>query len=270
MSRTVIPPEALPQLRQHESIRGGLRRVLLTCLDRARKTMTDERRGEAERVHEARIALKRARAVLRLGDSCGLVWTTAGRRLLARLAGGLADVRDAAVVSETARKLGSMRKSSVTGSGVSWPTWIRRVEAKHQRLGRCRWPVLSRKACVAGLVDSVQRLRRRERATKGGVKVRRLHEWRKSVIVLREQLNVFQTLLTRRQQKYAARLHRVARKLGKAQDLALFIASEKKGRPTDACSILLARARRNRIRAIKRARRLAQGLTKDLKREFRN
>ncbi len=45
-----------------------------------------------------------------------------------------------------------------------------------------------------------------------------MHEWRKAVIVLREQLYVLRPILVRRQVGLPVQLHGVARKLGAAAD----------------------------------------------------
>jgi CHAD domain-containing protein len=268
MNRVAHGPDALPRLRQHESIRGGLRRVLLGCLEHALCAMSGGNGTAAGRIHEARISLKRARAVLRLGDDCGLAWTSLARLRLARLAGELAAVRDAAVVAETARKLGMGVGVAEAGANPSWTAWISRLGAERRRLAHCEWPVIWRRDCIAALARSLWRLQKRERAAQRGAKTRQLHAWRKAVIVLREQLNVLRPLLTPPQQNCAGRLHRVARKLGAVQDLTLLIARERRGAPSFARELLLMRARYDRRQTVRRAYRLAKGLTKRLHREF--
>lgn len=240
----------------------------MRCLERAERTMADESRAAGERVHEARVALKRARAVLRIGDVYGFAWTKLARLRLARLAGALAAARDAAVVAATAQHLGLATETKAADAGISWVSWVENLTAEQQRLADCPWPVLTRNDCVAALAESVCRLRRRERAARRGAAARRLHEWRKTVIVLREQLNVLRPLLTPGQQTYAPRLHRLARKLGAAQDLALLIAAERSREPSAARSLLLVRAIVERGEMVRRVRRLARGLPKALRRKF--
>ncbi|MFI5356424.1 MAG: CHAD domain-containing protein [Opitutales bacterium] len=255
-------------MRPRESIGGGLRRVLLDCLERAQRVAAEAEGSEVERVHEARLALKRVRAVLRLADACGLSWAQEARARIASLSRELGSVRDPTVVTSAARRLGSAVPIAGTASPTCWPEWGRRLAAERRRLSRCRWPGVTRAVCHAALAGSVQRLERRERNAAAGFDASRLHEWRKAVIGLREKLNVTRALLTRRQQSHAARLHEVARRLGTAQDLALLIAAAKVHLPRAMRLDLVKLAQRKRRRAVKQARRFAQGLTHDLRREF--
>lgn len=268
MSRRIGLTGTGPRLRRHESIRVGLRRVLLAGLDQACLAMANKEVSATEQVHQARVALKRTRAVLRLIEACDVGWARDTRRRMARLAREFSRMRDAAVLGEARRKLGLAAPLSVAKSGGSWPDWQEEAKAERQQLARRHWPVLRRKDCRKALAESAARLQRREAAARAEAGARRLHDWRKSVIVLREQLNVLHEILSPRQQTYAGKLHPVARKLGAARDLTLLLTVEKGGHATAARQVRVARVREARRKKVKAAHRLAVGLADALCVEF--
>jgi len=268
MSRRIGLPRTGPRLHRHESIRVGLRRVLLAGLDQACLAMADKDETAAEQVHRARVALKRTRAVLRLIEACDVGWARDTRRRMARLAREFSRMRDAAVLGEARRKLGLAASLSDQGPGGSWTDWQEEAKAERQQLARRHWPVLRRADCIKALRESATRLRRREELARTESGVRRLHAWRKSVIVLREQLNVLREILSPRQQRYAGKLHPVARKLGAARDLTLLLAVEKGGHATAARQVRVERVRAERRKKVKAAHRLAVGLADALCAEF--
>ena len=257
--------EALPRLWRHEAIRVGLRRVLLTCLQAARAAMAGQ--PASEDVHQARIALKRARAVLRLGDACGMAWTAPARRRLAKLARELAAARDGFVVAKTARRLavklagrarlgaaGLVSRRAARTGGLNWAAWSRRLAAEQRRLAAQPWPALTRRELERALARSVRRLRKRELDASAGGESAALHEWRKAVIVLREQFNVLRPLRPQPQQCLAGQLHRVARKLGAAQDCHLLIVAAQRTRTSAGRAQLVSCAVQEWQRAVARAR----------------
>jgi CHAD domain-containing protein len=268
MSRRIGRPGTGPRLHRHESIRDGLRRVLLAGLDQACLAMADEEESAAEQVHRARVALKRTRAVLRLIEACDVDWARDTRRRMARLAREFSRMRDAAVLGEARRKLGLAAPVADADSGGSWPDWQEEAKAERQQLARRHWPVLHRADCLKALAESAARLRRREEIARNEPGARRLHDWRKGVIVLREQLNVLREILTPRQRGYAGKLHPVARKLGAARDLTLLLAVEKSGHATIARQVRVERVREARRKKVKAAHRLAEGLADALCAEF--
>lgn len=268
MSRRIGRSGTGPRLHRHESIRVGLRRVLLAGLDQACQAMADENESVAEQVHRARVALKRTRAVLRLIEACGVGWARDTRRRMARLAREFSRMRDAEVLGQARRKLGLKAALSDTDFGGSWPDWQEEAKAERQQLARRHWPVLQRVDCLKALAESATRLQRREAAARTDAGARRLHDWRKSVIVLREQLNVLHEILSPQQQRYAGKLHPVARKLGAARDLTLLLTVEKGGHATAARQVRVARVREARRKKVKAACRLAVGLADALCAEF--
>lgn len=270
MSGATKSPGDLPRLRRRESIRGGLSRVLLGCLDRANQAMAAAGGAdEVEAVHQARVALKRARAVLRLGEAAGIDWAGPARRRLARRARDLAVVRDEAVIAETASGLGVEIEFVGAMDALHWQAWCRSLRAERKRLAKRPWPQLTPPACQLALAETVRQLDESEQRLEQKNTAHRLHAWRKAVIALREQLNVLHVRLTPDQQKRAGQLHRVARQLGRVQDLALLLAAGKhRGPAFNRKSALMTQARAEQEQVIARARRLARGLSAQLRSDF--
>lgn len=224
--------------------------------------------AEAERVHQVRVTLKRARAVLRLLEAGGCRWARTSRLRISRLARELSRLRDAAVLSDLRRKLrlgaGRIRTRSRGIAGV----WFAALSAEQASLAARRWPELKPAPRRRVLATMVRELRCREEAARERAKPRRVHAWRKRVIVLREQLNVLWLQLPARQRHLVVRLQAVARKLGGAQDLSLLLATEKAIGTGTAHAARLASLKARRRRKVKAARRLAAGLTTALAKEF--
>lgn len=257
-----------PHLRRGEAWGVGLRRVTLECLAEAGAVMVSAGIAEAERVHRVRVTLKRARAVLRLFEAGGCRWARANRLRISRLARELSRLRDAAVLSDLRRKLrlgtGKVRSRSRGIAGV----WIAALTAEQASLTARRWPEFNAAQRRRVLAAMVRELSRRERAARERAKPRRVHAWRKRVIVLREQLKVLWLHLPARQRRLVGRLQAVARKLGGAQDLSLLLATEKAIGTGTAHAARLASLKARRRRKVKAARRLAAGLTTALAEEF--
>lgn len=224
--------------------------------------------AEAERVHRVRVTLKRARAVLRLLEAGGCHWARASRLRISRLARELSRLRDAAVLSDLRRKLrlgaGRARTRSRGIAGV----WFAALAAEQANLAARRWPEFKPAQRLRVLAAMVRELRRREEAARERAKPRRVHAWRKRVIVLREQLNVLWLQLPARQRLLVDRLQAVARKLGGAQDLSLLLATEKAIGTGAAHAARLTSLQDRRRRKVKAARRLAAGLTAALAAAF--
>jgi CHAD domain-containing protein len=265
MRATVYGPENLPRLRSHEAMRAGLRRVLLRCVTCA-GAVADREGIASERVHAGRVAVKRARAVLRLAEAAGARWAPEARRRLAKQARTLAGLRDAEVMAETARRLGAVVLRQP--DGFSWPKWKAALAAEVRRRAGDRWPVMRRLQWKVALAESVRRMHEAQWEARHSAKPERLHEWRKTVIVLREQLNVLRPRLTPPECRLAERLHLIARRLGSVQDLSLVIKAQKRRAKNGNDGRLLAKARRDRRRAIRLAKRLAAGLAEEMARIF--
>ena len=268
MNRPVRRPIPGPHLRRGEAWGGGLRRVTLECIAEAAAVMATPGLAEAERVHRARVTLKRARAVLRLCEATGCPWARPARLRLSRLARELSRVRDAAVMGESRRKLGLEAANVAKVPLVGTEGWLQALATEERKLSRQGWTDYTVRDIRRALARMVAALARAEATAAGGFKPSRVHAWRKRVITLREQLTVLHLRLPPRQRGLQDQLHAVARKLGSAQDLALLIAGEKAGATGAAQATRLATLRQRRHRRIKAARRLARGLTSALRETF--
>ena len=250
-----------PHLRRGEEWGVGLRRVTLECLAEAGAAMAAPGVAETERVHQVRVTLKRARAVLRLFEAGGRRWARTNRLRLSRLARELSRLRDAAVLSDLRRKLRlGTRRIRMRSRGIAG-VWFAALAAEQASLAARRWPEFTPAQRRRVLAAMVRELGRRETAARDRPKARRVHAWRKRVIVLREQLNVLWLQLPARQRRLVSRLQGVARKLGGAQDLSLLLATEKAIGTGAAHAARLASLKARRRRKVKAARRLATGLT---------
>ena len=228
MSRAEQRRNRLPRLWQHEAMGAGLQRVLLRCLELAAAVAPKD-------VHRARLALKRARAILRVGEALGLPWAGTARVRLARHARRLGTARDWVVVAGVARECalilrGDAKRCALAvadappiAGAVRLSVWSRWLVSERVRLAGCPWPALTRRRLRRALAKSVSRVRKHSRAAGDTPGAGALHEWRKTVIVLREQLYVLQPLVVRPQARLAVRLHHVARKLGAAGDWQMLI-----------------------------------------------
>jgi CHAD domain-containing protein len=283
VSRVVRRAGHLPRLWQHEAFGAGLQRVLRRCVELAARVAGED-------AHRARLALKRARAVLRVAEAMRIAWARPERRRLAAHARKLAAARDWAVVTELARKCApdlpraAQRRAAALVAlqcmvaGVRLAAWSRWLIAERERLGvsrprrararllpkaelelgapgfRCVWPRLSRRELRRAIAKSVRVVRRRGRLDLDRASEDELHEWRKAVIVLREQLYVLRPLLLPEAGGVAGRLRRLARKLGAAADWMMLIdAARGPTRRVPAATglgRLIAHARRKRHRAL--------------------
>lgn len=261
MNRPARRPVRGPHLRRGEAWGEGLRRVTLDCLKDAGVVMAAPGLTEVERVHQVRVTLKRARAVLRLFEAGGCRWARPNRLRLSRLARELSRLRDAAVLNDLRRKLRLGAGRVGTRSRGIAGVWFAALAAEEASLAARRWPEFTPAQRRRVLAAMVRELARREAAARARPKARRVHAWRKRVIVLREQLNVLWLQLPARQRLLVARLQAVARKLGGAQDLSLLLATEKAIGTGAAHAARLASLKARRRRKVKAARRLATGLT---------
>jgi CHAD domain-containing protein len=278
MSRIAPRTGQLPRLWQHEAMTAGLRRVLLKCLHLAAEAVPED-------VHRARLALKRARAVLRLAERCGVTDARRARHELARHARRLAGMRDQAVVAKLAEGWapalrGDARHCAVAVAGaavakprsLSWPVWSRWLALEQRRLAKKPWPALSRQKLRRLLAKFVRRAHKRDSAARRCPGPPKLHEWRKAVISLREQLYVLAPLLVPAHREVPVRLHGVARKLGAAGDWQMLIevmrGSRWRGRAARGRGAAILRAQEQRERALREARREWAALQGALRRKL--
>jgi hypothetical protein len=228
--------DGLPHLNPHEEVGAGLRRALDDCLRRAARNRT-ALPGE-KTVHEARRALKRARAILRLAERFDIRGAKTGRRQLSQLGRELSPLRDRAVMAKTAAALirfpdaetcaalAGLRirtKSDPAQRAAArrwWRAWRRKLEAERRRLSQLAWRELAEYELRHALHHQAKRIKRRARAARQAPRdPRAAHEWRKATIVLREQVRVLRpTLGTDTADALHARLHQLSHRLGKAID----------------------------------------------------
>jgi CHAD domain-containing protein len=204
-------------LREGERLGAGLQRIALGQLDIAIEMLegTDGRLSPERRVHEARKALKRLRALLRLvQDELGEATYEREHELLRRAGVGLAKARDAEVLLATLdglierkpKRLGSRRgvqrlrarlqlerdgaaalalADSATHAGVLGDLRAMRVRVSTWELADAGGIEAIEPALGRLYAKGRQRMRRAARARSERARGRKLHEWRKRVKDLR-------------------------------------------------------------------------------------
>lgn len=278
MRRARQRADPFPRIWTHRTIGGELRRVLRECLALSAVAVPGD-------VHRARLALKRARAVLRLAGACGLGFATAQRRLLAQHARQLGSMRDQAVVAELARDWAAKvrgverrcafaiaENATVELPVINWVNWIAWLTEERERLASETWSVIGRRQLQRALAKAVRRVRKTHIVGTGEASAEELHEWRKAVIVLREQLYVLGPLLSRPQRRLPQRLHELSRRLGAVGDCRMVISAAAAIRvPFEASAgrgPLIVRAQERRDKAIREAARLWLALKPALRRRL--
>ena len=101
---------------QREARGAGLRQVVCACCALAVELTAPE--PDEAAVHRARQALKRVRAVLRLGETMGIAGAKAARRRLSRHARELSPMRDATVATKVAQRLARRLDGALQASAM--------------------------------------------------------------------------------------------------------------------------------------------------------
>lgn len=222
-------------------------------------------------VHRARQALKRARAVLRLGEAMGIAGAKAARRRLSRHARELSPMRDATMATKVAQRLARRLDGALQAGAMEiiameptprdatwWRAWKRKLAAEARRLGNFAWTDCTAHDLAHALRQSVKRVRRHARKALASDEIETAHDWRKAVIILREQVIALRPLLGSEASVLRAQLQELASRLGKATDFNIFAeAVRDRNLPGDLAktrSRLKAVARSKVERAIKNAR----------------
>lgn len=186
-------------------------------------------------VHRARVALKRARSVLRLLEKAGAAWAIMPRYRLAQAGGLMSAARENAVAAALARRLARrlrtrerdvVRRLLERGRPLAPPDaeQIRRALLQESReLAAAPAPVITPARLKELIRQSLGRAHRRYYAAVMKPTLESVHDWRKAVIVLRDQAG----LAAARWPQGAGVAHpllvRLARQLGRRGDLALLV-----------------------------------------------
>ena len=256
LSATRLRPQGCSmsfRLSSPETIPSDLRRLVEDELDTALTayTCTDQL---GLRVHEARRALKRARAVLRLIQSQlgevayrreNSVCRKAGRALAAardsdvmittaravagaRGSGGLLHDRRAAPSTAygVARRLAARSEPRLSALARADDTRREQVEALQAMAGRIgRWPLrdIGFDSFSVGLRRSYGQGRQYQRRAARAGSVRLFHEWRKRAKDLRHQLEILECAWPAVLGTAALELHRLTDLTGEANDLSVLL-----------------------------------------------
>lgn len=243
---------------------------------RARRWLA-KRPASSRSVHEARLSLKRARAVLRLGKGTAVEApcerSRAACRRAARALGPLRDERMAAqtleeILARRARKLPpravergralAERERRAESRGLARGAALRRARALLSAVPRAPGPAefdrAVRPALGVGLRRSLRRARKGYRAARASPGKRRFHALRKRSKTLLLELEALGPGAARA--AALADLRRLGKLLGREHDLSVL--RERLGREAPAAVLRLARRRRRKLR--RRALVLAKSL----------
>lgn len=217
-------------------IGGGLAVLVAGLVADAAAELGTMEMTPVDAVHRARVALKRARSVLRLLEKAGADWAVMPRMRLVELGGRMSAAREAAVTADRARKLArrlrgrerdvarllAARQGAIVPEGTEA---MRRALAREaQLLGFAPAPAVTPADLRDLLRQALGRASRRYYDAALKPSRRSVHEWRKAVIVLRDQV----TLAAGRWPEGAGAaqplLAKFGRRLGRLGDLSLLLA----------------------------------------------
>jgi CHAD domain-containing protein len=230
------------RLEDHETVPDGIRRVVLEQVDQALGHTTATSGNQDEAIHEARVCLKKIRAVLRSvqGDIDGHVfreenvcYRDAGRRLSA--------VRDSAAMLETFDRLMDRFTAQLAAHAFTElrkplrrSSTTRRLEkqnalsavAKTLRAARRRvehWPIHHDgfSAVGPGLKRAYQRGRQSFANAYDQPSLENFHEWPKQVKCLWYQIRLFKLIWPPMMAKFADELKALGDDLSDDHDLAI-------------------------------------------------
>jgi CHAD domain-containing protein len=289
------------ELRADESLRKSLHRIVRKQLGDALKELTEPRPGPRDVVvHDARKALKRVRAVVRL------VRPVLGEKAFQRentcfrdAARPLTEVRDARILVETLDKLTEHFKEHILGESFSdvrksLQAQLREVRRRvldqqnafavaaapirRERDGVKEWMnVPNRWRSVGlGLRETYRRAKESFKVAKADPTDERLHEWRKQSKYLFYQLEILRPLWTKRMDEMVQEADQVGQLLGEDHDLVVLrqmvnAGSEKVGDDGDRETLLaLIDRRRDKVQqeALLLGERFFQDKVSDFARRF--
>jgi CHAD domain-containing protein len=236
------------RIKRKERVGKGIRRILREQLRRAIESAGDREGNQDERVHDVRTRLKRSRAALELiGGAVGKRGKKTDRRLRNR-GRRLARPRDMVVQAHTFRVLGT-RLSRELPAGLlermrdageqlrrtldekSVEKELRRTARSLKRLRkRLRWmPVKrDRRAIGKGITRTYREARRALAAVHADPTPERLHDWRKQVKLLSNELKIVGRAVPELATRYLGKVEKLGELLGEIHDLDCVAATAEK------------------------------------------
>jgi hypothetical protein len=213
----------------------GLVTLTADLVRESAERLAEVRTAPVDSVHRARVALKRARSTLRLLEKAGAAWAIMPRYRLAELGSRMSAARENAVTVSLARThshrlRGRERKVASLLAARRGP--LAPADAGHIRQALL---VEARELALApappinpGQLRELLRQSHARAVRRYLVAVRRptpesVHEWRKAVIILRDQLTLAAGRWPRGAGLAQPLLVRLARQIGRRGDLALLV-----------------------------------------------
>ena len=254
---TQKPPKAPLRLHRHEPVARGIRRIARGQIDAACRVLEDPREDPRRAVHEARKALKRLRALLRLAaPRFGCVQFRREKAHFQEAARLLAPLRDAEARGKTLDALihacgGSPAAFGRVRAGLQTATerLARRAGTPRKRAAEilrqararvARWPLAG-----LGWPDLPREIRRAYRKGRKALKAyhaepgpETFHTWRKRVKELWYHLQIVRGLLPEAAAERIAELDKIGETAGSAHDLSVLREILAAG-PGDAATALL-------------------------------
>ncbi len=217
------------------SIGAGLVALSAGLTREAAEQLADLSAAPVGPVHRARVALKRARSALRLLEKAGAAWAIMPRYRLAELAARMSAAREMAVAAGLAGKLSrrlqgrerevatllAKKPGRLAPPGAEQIRQELLAEAHHLALAPA--PAVSPAELRALLRQSLHRADRWYYAAAMKPTLEAVHEWRKAVIVLRDQAALAAARWPQGAGMAQPLLARLARQLGRRGDLALLV-----------------------------------------------
>ncbi len=224
-----------PRLPRNRPIGPGLVGLCAGLTQEAAERLTDMVAAPTKSMHQARVALKRARSALRLLEKTGTAWAIMPRYRLAELAGMMSAARETAVTKALAHELSRRLRGgerdvvgllATRGNRAGSPdlAQIRPALLRESReIGLAPAPVIPPAQLRHLVTRSLDRAARKYYEAATSLTPEAVHEWRKAVIVLRDQTG----FAAARWPEGAGTAHpllvQFARRLGQRGDLVLLV-----------------------------------------------
>lgn len=218
-----------------KSIGSGLVRLVTRLVREAARRLGKHAEPTTKDIHEARVALKRARSTLRLMEKAGAEWAWMPRMRLAAQARKLSAARESAVATKLVRRLrrqwqgsrrelaGLLLKSQPAIAGEDCDGIKAALRWEAAMLTSAPPPRITRQTLRNLLRQSLERVADCHRLAALWPSDENVHEWRKSVIVLRDQTGLAAAIWPDGAGVAQQRLIRLARALGANGDTLLLV-----------------------------------------------